>query len=171
MKPTRFSVFSRLPGGGKFCEMFKSLISVFYRFSPITRCAFRLSLHHFICGGKYGIIVPNVRCHVPGHLYHVGTNECCEKILTEGIIGADGVIFASDSIDEMLGYIRWKYGAEVDFGKLDIYTIDTKLCAESGYNFCKLTRGHEFVAERVPPNAIIAHANFAEFLFQNHCDN
>lgn len=171
MRPTRFSVFSRLPGGEKFREMFKSLRSVFYGFSPITRCAFRLSLHHFVCGGKYGILVPNVHCRVPRYLYHVGTNECCEKISAEGIMGTNGVIFASDNIDEMLGYIHWKYGSEVDFEKFDVFTIDTKLCGESGYNFCKLTRGNEFIAERVPPNVIIDHANFAEFLFLNHCDN
>lgn len=171
MKFTCFSVLSRLPGGEKFRDLAKTLTVVLHKPSKITWRAFRLSLHHFLCGGKYGILIPDINSPIPEKLYHVSSVENREKILSEGITSADSVIFASNCTNEILGYINWKYGFDVDFESLEIFTINTQLCSKSGYDFCKLARGNEFIAEKALPNTIIAHANLAQFSFPNHCDN
>ncbi len=171
MKFICFSVLSRLPDVKNFLNLAKILTTVLRKPSKITWRAFRLSLHHFLCGGKYGILIPDIRSPISEKLYHVSSVENREKILSEGITTADGVIFASNCTNEILSYINWKYGFDVAFESLEIFTIDTQLCSKSGYDFYKLARGNEFIAEKALPNTIIAHANLAQFSFPNHCDN
>lgn len=74
-------------------------------FPPV---AFRYSLHHFFLGGDYGIIIPRDGVEIPDKLYHVTSEKNLDNILKKGISSACGVVFLTDSFQDLEDYLEWK---------------------------------------------------------------
>lgn len=168
---TFYSIFTRLPDGKKFRDLSKTLVSVILKPSDISCRALKLSLCHFFCGGKYGILIPDAECSISELVYHVSSNENRERILSDGIISNSGLVFVSDCVNEVFSYLNWKYNFKPNHEEINIFTINTRICIECGYNLCKLSRGREFIVKKVPENAIISCENLAQFSFPNLDDN
>lgn len=112
------------------------------------------SLHHFFLGGDYGIIIPRDGVEIPDKLYHVTSEKNLDNILKKGISSACGVVFLTDSFQDLEDYLEWKQIPRKNWDRIFLLTISTKLCREQGIGILKITRDREFIAQSVPPEAI-----------------
>jgi len=133
--------------------------------------AFRNSLHHFFLGGDYGTIIPRDSVEIPDKLYHVTSEKNLDNILKKGISSACGVVFLTDSFQDLEDYLEWKQIHRKNWDRIFLLTINTKLCREQSIGICKINRDREFIAQGVPPEAIVAFGNFQEQLASNHHGN
>ena len=171
MKPCFYSFCCRLPGGERFNDFIKCILAYLKHPRAFPSSAFHNSLHHFFLGGDYGIIIPRDGVEIPDKLYHVTSEKNLDNILKKGISSACGVVFLTDSFQDLEDYLEWKQIHRKNWDKIFLLTINTKLCREQGIGICKINRDREFIAQGVPPEAIIACGNFQEQLASNRHGN
>lgn len=133
-------------------------------------CFLQLPAPLFLCGG-HGIIIPRDGVEIPDKLYHVTSEKNLDNILKKGISSACGVVFLTDSFQDLEDYLEWKQIHRKNWDKIFLLTINTKPCREQGIGICKITRDREFIAQSVPPEAIVACENFQERLASNRHGN
>lgn len=135
-----------------------------------ARCLSQLPAPLFF-GGDYGIIIPRDGVEIPDKLYHVSSEKNLDNILKKGISSACGVVFLTDSFQDLEDYLEWKQIPRKNWDRIFLLTINTKLCREQGIGICKINRDREFIAQGVPPEAIVAFGNFQEQLASNRHGN
>ena len=74
------------------------------------------------------------------------------------------MVFLTDSFQDLEDYLEWKQIHRKNWDRIFLLTINTKLCREQGIGICKINRDREFIAQGVPPEAIVACGNFQEQL-------
>lgn len=171
MKPCYYSFCCRLPGGGRFNDFIKCILAYLKHPRAFPPSAFHTSLHHFFLGGGHGIIIPRDGVEIPDKLYHVTFEKNLDNFLKEGISSACGVVFLTDSFQTLEDYLEWKQIHRKNWDKIFLLTINTKLCRKQGIGICKISRDREFIAQSVPPEAIVACENFQERLASNRHGN
>ena len=107
----------------------------------------------------------------PDKLYHVTSEKNLDNILKKGISSACGVVFLTDSFQDLEDYLEWKQVHRKNWDRIFLLTINTKLCREQGIGICKINRDREFIAQGVPPEAIVACWNFQKQLASNRHGN
>lgn len=108
MKPCFYSFYCRLPGGERFNDFIKCILAYLKHPRAFPPSAFHTSLHHFFLGGGHGIIIPRDGVEIPDKLYHVTFEKNLDNILKEGISSACGVVFLTDSFQDLEDYLEWK---------------------------------------------------------------
>ncbi len=171
MKPCFSTFYSRLPGGYRFNDLVKCASAYLKHPQTFPGFIFLFSLRHFILGGGHGIIIPQGNTVIPDFLYHVTLESSLENISKDGIVPASDVVFLTDSIQDLKDYLEWKQFSPENSDRIFLLTVDTNLCREHGINIYKITRRREFIAQSVPPEAIVACENFQERLASNRHDN
>lgn len=171
MKPCFYSFCCRLPGGERFNVFIKCILAYLKHPKAFPPSAFHTSLHHFFLGGGHGIIIPRDGVEIPDKLYHVTFEKNLDNILKKGISSACGVVFLTDSFQTLEDYLEWKQIHRKNWDKIFLLTINTKPCREQGIGICKISRDRKFIAQSVPPEAIVACENFQERLASNRHGN
>ena len=69
--------------------------------------AFYNSLHHFFLGGGHSIIIPRDGVEIPDKLYHVTSEKNLDNILKKGISSDCGMVFLTDSFQDLEDYLEW----------------------------------------------------------------
>lgn len=108
MKPCFYSFCCRSPGGERFNDFIKCILAYLKHPRAFPPVAFHNSLHHFFLGGDYGIIIPRDGVDIPDKLYHVTSEKNLDNILKKGISSACGVVFLTDSFQDLEDYLEWK---------------------------------------------------------------
>lgn len=171
MKPCFYSFYCRLPGGERFNDFVKCILAYLKRPKAFPPSAFHNSLHHFFLGGDYGIIIPRYGVEFPDKLYHVTTEKSLESVFEKGIISSRDIVFLADSLQGIIDYLEWEKIPRENWNKFFLLTVDTKICREYGKDIYKITRQREFIAQSVPPEAIVAGGNFHEQFVLDRHDN
>lgn len=135
-----------------------------------TLCLSQLPAPLFF-GGDYGIIIPRDGVEIPDKLYHVTSEKNLDNILKEGISSACGLVFLTDSFQDLEDYLEWKQIHRKNWDRIFLLTINTKLCREQGIGIFKITRDREFIAQGFPPEAIVAYESFQKRLALNRHGN
>ena len=158
-------------GGKRFNDFIKCILAYLKHPRAFPPSAFYNSLQHFFLGGGHGIIIPRDGVEIPDKLYHVTSEKNLDNILKKGISSACGVVFLTDSFQDLEDYLEWKQIHRKNWDKIFLLTINTKPCREQGIGICKISRDREFIAQSVPPEAIVACENFQERLASNRHGN
>ena len=172
MKPCFYSFYCRLPGGERFKDFMKC-ISAYLRYPKTFQpFAFRSSLRHFLLGGGYGIIVPQGGAEIPDLLYHVTPQKNLDRIIKSGLFSHSNMVFLADSFRCIEKYLKWhQIPPSEKSEQIILLTIDTRLCHERGICICKISRDGEFIAQKIPPEAIVACESFQSRLASDRRGN
>lgn len=171
MKPCFYSFCCRLPGGKRFKDLMKCISAYLKYPNAFQPFAFRSSLRHFLLGGNHGIIIPQGGVKIPGILYHVTHEKNLDRIIKSGLRSPCNIVFLTDSFQDIERYLEWKQIPCKNWDKIFLVTVDAKLCREHGICICKITRDREFIAQKIPPEAIVACESFQSRLASDRHGN